>query len=167
MGEGEGFEVVDEVEYGDLTEVRETRVVIPPTQNVRVRIARATVRNSQDGAVKRIALQVNLVDGIDVEGKFRNKAVFADIDYWADLAVKTTDWYKNKQYLIAFKQLLGALGYPLTGGKVNDEFLSGLVGRELLVNIQVEKETVFDTATGQREDTGGFRNRLRGWKAAP
>lgn len=161
-----GFEVVDEVQVGDLTAVQTQ--ILPVAQNVKVRIDKASVDTSKDNALKTLKLQLAIVDGIEVNGevKYINKAIFPgflDLCIWADSAVKTSEWYVNKQHLLGFKQFCQALELDLSSVKVNDEWLNSLLGRELLVNITHEEETVVD-ADGKRVKTGTLRERIRGFK---
>ena len=86
---------------------------------------------------------------------------------WADTTVKErgeSEWWKKKQHLVGLKQFCTALEIPLSGLHVNDEFIAGLIGRELAVDISHEEETVIDPTSGKREKTGTLRERLRSWK---
>lgn len=171
MGEDDvvGFEVTDEVEVGDLTAVQTQ--ILPIAQNVKVRVMKASVDVSKDKALKSLKVQLQIVDGIMVgdELKYVNKAVFPgfmDLCIWADPAVKNSTWYQNKQHLLGFKQFCQALGIDLKTVKVNDEFLSGLIGRELLINITHEEDTAINPETGERMKTGTLRERIRGFRKA-
>lgn len=164
-----GFEVVDEIEVGDLTAVQTQ--ILPVAQGVKVRIEKASVDVSKDKALKSLKVQLKIVDGILVgdEVKYVNKAVFPgfmDLCVWADPAVKNSTWYQNKQHLLGFKQFCQALGIDLKTVKVNDEFLSGLIGRELLINITHEEDTAVNPETGERMKTGTLRERIRGFRKA-
>lgn len=175
MSEDNPIEVIDEVTVGDLTEVRQE--IMPVAQNVKVRINTASVDVSKDKALKSLKVGLKIVDGIaiqnaqtgDLEFKYQNKSLFPgfmDLCIWADPAVKNSAWYKNKQHLMGFKQFCQALQIELKDVKVNDEFCSALIGRELLVNIKHEKETVLNQETGKREETGSLRERIGGFKRA-
>ena len=167
------FDVVDEVQVGDLTEVRQE--MLPITQNLKVRIDGASVKTSESKDLKSLALELAIVDGIEVDGevKFINKKVFTgfmDLCVWANPETKNSNWYKTKQYLLGFKQLCQALELDITNVKVNDEFCTSLLGRELLINIVHEEETVADPneldAKGKpkRKKTGTLRERVKAFK---
>lgn len=163
------FDVQDEVSVGDLTAVQAD--ILPVAQNVRVRIDKAAIDTSKDKALKSLKLELAIVDGIQIgdEMKYQNKKVFPgfmDLCIWADPAVKSSNWYKTKQHLLGFKQLCQALQIELSNVKVNDEFTTSLLGRELLINIGHEEETVLDPNTGKRIKTGTLRERIRGFKRA-
>lgn len=169
------FDVHEEVVVGDLTEVRQE--IMPIAQNVKVRIAKASIDQSQDKALKSLKLELKIVDGIPIQNaqtgefefRYQNKSLFPgfmDLCIWADPATKNSNWYKNKQHLLGFKQFCQALAIDLKDVKVNDEFCSELLGKELLVNITHEKETVVNPETGKREETGSLRERIRGFKRA-
>jgi len=83
---------------------------------------------------------------------------------WANPAVKNSDWYKDKQHLIGFKQFCQALEMDISSIKINDEWLGSLIGRELLVNIAHEEETVVNPESGTRVKTGTFREKIRNFK---
>lgn len=170
-----GFEVIDEIAVGDLTEVRQE--MLPIAQNVKVRIDKASVDTSKDKDLKSIKLELAIVDGIMVDGeaKFINKKVFTgfmDLCIWANPATKNSNWYKTKQHLLGFKQFCQALEIDLTNVKVNDEFCLSLLGRELLINIIHEEESVIDAndldANGKpkRKKTGTLRERIKSFKKA-
>lgn len=167
-----GFDVVDEISVGDLTEVRQE--MLPIAQNVKVRIAKASVDTSKDKQLKSLKVQFSIVDGIEVNGetKFVNKPVFTgfmDLCVWAS-PLKDSNWYKTKQYLLGFKQFCQALGIDITNVKINDEFCASLIGQEVLINIIHEEETVVDVndldANGKpkRKKTGALRERIKSFK---
>ena len=175
MSEETGFQVIDEVSVGDLTAVQQA--ITPVAQNVRVRIAKATLESSKDKNLKTLKTELKIVEGIPVlnqdtheaELKFQNKSLFPgfmELCVWANTEVKNTQWYKNQQHLLGFKQFCQALSIDLKNVKINDEFLSSLIGRELLVSIRHEEETAVNPETGKREKTGTLRERIGGFKKA-
>lgn len=177
MSDNVPFEVVEEVMVGDLTDVKEQRSVVPPSQNVLVRIAKAGVQENKDKDIKGLKLEVRIVNGIEVldtesgvtEMKYANKPLFTnlmDLCFWANAETRTSNWWKTKQYLVSFKKFCMALDLPLKDIKVNDEMLQALVGMELLVDITHEEEQVLDSTTGKYVGTGTYRERLRNWKHA-
>lgn len=175
----EGFEVTEETEVQDLTEVKEQRTLVPATKDVKFVIYNASTQASKDKSIKSLKLELQIVDGIEVfnpetqekEIKFIGRKMFTgfmDLVYWADMtkAGRTdSDWWKNNQHLVGFKQLCMALGISLAGIKVNDKFVTELVGRNVLATITHEEDTAVDEK-GARQKTGVFRERLKFWKKA-
>lgn len=175
MSEETGFSVVDEVVVGDLTAVQQA--ITPVAQGVKVRIAKASVDTSKDKALKSLKVELKIVDGIPVQSadtgelkfKFQNKSLFPgfmELCIWADSTVKNTQWYKNQQHLLGFKQFCQALEIDIKDVKINDEWLASLIGRELLVSIRHEEETAVNPETGKREKTGTLRERIGQFKKA-
>jgi TatD DNase family protein len=64
----------------------------------------------------------------------------------------------------ADKVLALGLTISLSGIVINDEFFSNLIGKELLVNVTHEAQTVADPVSGDKVKTGEFREKLKGWK---
>ena len=170
-----GFEVTEEVVVGDLTAVQQA--ITPTAQNIRVKIAKASVDVSKDKDLKTLKLELRVVEGIPVlnsqtgemELKFQNKPLFPgfmELCIWANSVTKNSQWYKNQQHLLGFKQFCQALSIDLKDVKINDEFLASLVGRELLVSIRHEEETAVNSETGKREKTGSLRERIGQFKKA-
>ena len=171
----EGFNVNEPVEI-DVQDVKEQRIVIPAAKDVKFRIKKAELRmrrvkSEKEGGTgednppvtKSIALELSLVDGVG-EGKFKNKSMFQDVCYWADPAIKMSDWYKNKQHLVPLRFLLSALGIPLKGS-IGDELIGQLQGREVLGTISLKKMQAFDPSTGKYVDTDDFKNEVGKFKA--
>lgn len=169
------FEVTDEVVVGDLTAVQQA--ITPVAQNILVRIAKATVKTSESKDLKSLSVELKVVEGIPVvnqesgetELKFQNKSLFPgfmDLCVWANPATKNTQWYKNQQHLLGFKQFAQALGLEIKDIRINDEFLSTLVGQELRISIKHEEETAINPESGKREKTGLLRERIYGFKKA-
>lgn len=189
------FGVTEEVEVQDLTDVKAERSVMPVSRAVKVRIAEAAVisnENKETGKpadTKGLKLELRVSEGVAVtdpatgetEYKYKNKPLFVskalDLCYWADMTAvaksgknagkvrSDVDWWKKNQQYVGFKAFCEALGISLKGIKINDAFLSELKGRELLVDIQHEKEQVEDPANpGTYVDSGSLRERLTNWK---
>lgn len=164
-----GFDVVDEVIVGDLTDVRQE--ILPASQSVRFRIDKAGMAINKDKDLKGLKLELAIVEGIpDAEGnvRFIGKKAFTgvmDLCYWANPETRTKQWFKSKQHLLEFKAFCKALDIDITNVKVNDEFFSTILGREVLANIIHEEESLKD-ASGVSQKTGVFKERLKGWKKA-
>lgn len=180
MDEQIGFNVTEEVQVGDLSDVKETRVLTPQAQNVRVRITKASTQENKDKDIRSLRLELRIVDGIPVhnqesgeaEMKYQNKPVFTgimDLIYWADVSVKgrsAKQWWKSSQHLVGLKKFCQALDIDLKSVKVNDDFLETLLDRELLIDIGHEEETQLNQETGERVKLGTFRERIKAFKKA-
>lgn len=175
MTEETGFSVTDEVMVGDLTAVQQA--ITPVAQNVLTRIVKATIEKSKDGNLKTLKTELKIVEGIPVvnaqtgetELKFQNKSLFPgfmELCIWANPDVKNSQWYKNQQHLLGFKQFCQALSLDIKAVKINDEFLEVLIGRELFVSIRHEEETAVNPESGKREKTGTLRERIGNFKKA-
>lgn len=168
------FEVVDEVAVGDLTSVQQE--ILPAAQGVRVRIDKASVATNQTKDLKTLKTELAIVEGIEVvnadtgesELKFVGKKVFPgfmDLCIWANPETRGGNWFKTKQHLLGFKAFCNALELDLANIVVNDEFCQGLIGREMLVNIVHQEDTVKDEH-GKRQKTGTISERITGFKKA-
>lgn len=131
------FDVTEELVVGDLSDVKEEKDLVPPTQDVDFIIRKASVKANEDNTFRQIGLQLSIERGITVgdEIKFKNKILFADICYYADANKYTKDYFKKRQHLVALKQLCSALGEDLTSVRITDGFLSSLSGKRVRANI--------------------------------
>lgn len=168
------FDVLDQEDVQDLTDVKKEQNLFPASKDLKVRIAKAAVQTNDDKDIKSLNLELRVVDGIaNNEGVMErvNAPIFTgfmDLVFKADTTVKgraDNRWWKNNQHLVGFKEFVSALGLPLSGLKVNDQFLSDLLGREVLVSIVHEAEKVKDES-GKKVATGEFNQRLKLWKKA-
>jgi len=168
------FQVIEEVLVQDLNEVREE--VMPQAQNVLVRIDKATVKVNEAKDLKSLNLELAIVEGIPTVDQttgeekllYAGKKLFPgfmDLCVWANPETRTSNWFKQKQHLLGFKAFCQALEIDLSAVKVNDEFLTGLLGRELLVNIVHQEDTVKDEQ-GKKHKTGKISTRIAGFKKA-
>jgi hypothetical protein len=172
-----GFDVVDAIAVGDLSAVQSQ--VMPQAQNVKVQIVKAAVKASKDGDLKSLNVEFKVLEGITVTDaetgaevtKYVGKSIFPgfmDLVVWANPETKTSQWYKDKQHLLGFKEFCKALEIDLKSVVVNDEFISSLVGRELTCNIVHEAETAQqvnqDTGKQERVKTGAVSVRLKNFR---
>lgn len=171
------FEVTQEVDVVDLTDVKADKNLFPVTKDIKVRINKAGNQANKDKDIFSLKLDVRPVDGIEVVDeasgestfKYVNAPIFSsimDLVYSADLTVKGREankWWKNNQHLVEFKNLCTALDIPLKGIKVNDEFFSNLVGREVLVSVKHEEDSKKDDK-GNKVKLGTFSQKLHSWK---
>lgn len=141
----EGFQVVDEVEVEDLTNVKDERPLLPTTTNVKLEIKALKPGASEDNKYRWITPRFALVDGLGADGKYKNMNVFGEnICYFADSVKyieestkpKSKEFFVKKGHLIALKFLLLACNKPVVGTKINDELLNELVGTQLIATIK-------------------------------
>jgi hypothetical protein len=171
------FDVVDEIDMGDLSDVK-GQDVIDPAANVKFTIMKASVRtvnldpkskNTTDdnpAVLKNLALEVAITEGINEEGKYRNKRFFPEIPVWANPDHKTKDWYKSRKYLFPVKQLIKALGYDEKNApKINDAFCSDLIGKEFLADIK-QTEIQVRQPDDKYVGTGDYKNEVKNFKKA-
>jgi len=171
------FDVTDNYDVADLTDVKQEQSILPVTKGLKVRITKAATQTNKAKDIYSLKLELRIVDGIlNVESglhQYVNKPLFTgimDLVYGAkDSQTRDKEgkhWWKTNQHLVEFKNFCKALDIPLSGIKVNDEFLAELVGKELLVDVTHEAQTSIDQATGDKVKTGEFREKLKGWKKA-
>lgn len=179
MMNDEGFQVTDQIEVPDLADVKEQRSLVPAAKDVRFRVVSGAVMASKDKSIKGLNLRLSIVEGIDVlnkdtgemESKFAGREMttgLMTLVVWADKTVglrPSSDWWKNDQHLVGFKQFCMAMGIPLAGIKVNDTFIGDLVSREVIATITHEEGSVKDE-TGAKQRTGVFQEKLKFWKRA-
>lgn len=171
------FDVMDQISVGDLSAVQSS--VMPQAQNVKVSIVKASVKASKDKDLKSLNVEFRIVDGITVTDKetgvesvrYAGKVIFPgfmDLVVWANPETKNSQWYRDKQHLLGFKEFCRALDIDLKSVIVNDEFLTGLIGRELTCNIVHEEETQqslnVDTGKPERVKTGQISVRLKNFR---
>ena len=119
-----------------------------------------------DSTFKMINLQLQIVDGIDAEAKYKNKVMFARVSYYADPNKYTTDFFKNKQHLVQLKYLLRAVGTTtnIVDGHLLDELMNS---QPILADIVTKKEKRFvDDGTGNQVETFELVNDVRNFKSA-
>ena len=151
-----GFSVVEEVEIGDLTNVKEEKQLVPAAKKVKLRIKKAESQASKDNAYRWVNLQLQIVDGIDSEGAYKGKVVFGKVCYYADMAkYGEKDFFKKKQHLIQLRYLLEALGLDLATVKINDAFMQGVTNQIVLADIT---QTKGDEEYGPDNEVKNFRS---------
>jgi len=174
------FEVTEEIVIEDLTDVKEQPRIVPVSSNVKVRINKASMRDSKDKDTSYLNLELRIVDGVEVlndktgetEIKFQNKPLFTPLNpldgiiVKADLSVKgrsEKNWWTNKGYLINLKKFCLAVDVDVKSIKINDEFFAELIGKELLVDVKHDPVQA-KNSTGAYVDTGDFREKVCNWK---
>lgn len=167
------FQVGEEIEVGDISDVQQA--LLPTAKNVHGRIRKAGIAVNEDKTLKSLKLEIEMPDGIllenqetgEQEAQYVGKVIFPgfmDLCFWAspDRPDKK-GWFKSKQHLLGFKELMAALGEDLKSIKINDSFFERIVGRDVLFTIKHEADTQ-KNAEGKREKTGTFREKFGQWK---
>lgn len=170
------FQTSKSYQMEDLSSVQSS--ILPVSQNVKGEIKKASIAETKNGDLAFVKLELSIVDGIptqnsngDIEYRYRNKTVFPgmlETIFWADKERKTSQWYKDKQHLVSFKQFCQALGLDTTEvqrqiATVPDDFLTSLIGRQILFSIKHEPNTSIDS-NGVYVPDGTFKERIYGWK---
>ena len=125
---------IEEVDVGDLSDVKDTPPLIPPTKNVKLIIKRISPRQSEDAKWRWINLGLQLVDGIGEEGKYKNMYVNSkNIAYYAD----------KEQYPNGFRQ--GPLAElqratNTIGSKINNDWIDAIRDTIILAEIKQEED---------------------------
>lgn len=153
--QGDGFKVVEEVDVGNLDEVREQRSLVPNSDNVLLAIVSAENMMSEDKKWRAIKLKLRIENGVDVGGeiKYRGYHLFKNVCYYADPEKYTSNYFKSRQHLVEFKALSNACTVT-TPNLVNDQFFQEITGQRIIASIRQVKETRKNPETGEREDTG-------------
>lgn len=134
-----GFEVVEEVNIGSLSELKEERSIIPPSKNVKLRIRKATNLQNEDGSYRMINLSLAIEDGIlmpDGSKKFKGMVVWGKVTYFADPKKYTKDFFLKRQHLTELKKFVLAIGGDIASIKINDEFLRSLENQVVVADIR-------------------------------
>lgn len=169
---------------GTLADVKEEKMLIPPTTNVKLQVFETKVINqNQDGTDrnwKMLVVRFKIVDGDEVgsEVKYKNSIVQTEtMCYFANLDCGRYDvakpFFAKGQYLIELKKLCQAIGFTadLIKGGLSDssimELTEALKGRIVLGNIVQKPTTELNTETGIYEKTETMENVVRGIKALP
>lgn len=165
--EKEGFEVVDEIEIGTLEDVKEIPRLIPPARNAKLQIGEVKVNANEAGTYRSLNVRFVISDGIDINGelKYKGMGVFSRVCYYADPAVYIKDFFKNKQHLVALKQLVAATQLS-DATKMNDAFCAELKGQIVLGNIIQRKAKAYTDKLGN-EQPGEPSNEVVNFKKVP
>jgi len=157
---GEGGRVI-----GDLSDVKEKKNLLPPSQNVKFQVTGASMVEQAEGKIEKLRLNLAVADGIEVanvetgvtELKYKGMMLSADAYIWADLNHYTKSWFQDKQHLIDIKKWLqgvrkgnGDLVPPVFNvsnptGAVDDKMLAELEGQYCVGNIkQIPEKDGYD-----------------------
>jgi len=133
-----------------LDDIIEQQLVIPATPNVKLLVKKAELAENKDGTYKYVKITLQLVDGIDEEGKYKNKCVFTNVCYYADPESYTKDFFTTQQHLVSLKYLIKATGLePM----INKQFCAELEGKVIKGNIIASK----DNSGTMRNDVKNFK----------
>jgi len=154
---------VEPIDIGSLDDIVEQKVTIPPSKNVRVKIKKAEHQINNENTYRQISLQLQIVNGIDETGKYKNKVIFARICYYADPTVYNKDFFKNRQHLVQLKNLLRAT--DLQGTTIDGHIFEKLEqAPDILCDI-TQKKRKFTDASGTEIDI--VDNEARNFKPLP
>ena len=163
------FDVTEEFDVQDLTDVKADKNLFPATKDLLVRVNKASTQMNKNKNIYSLKLELRTVnetpmaEGKVIKAEYPIHTSIMDLVYGADMKVddrENNKWWKNSQHLVEFKNFCKALDIPLSGIRVNDGFLADLLGREVLVTVVHEAEKVNKVATGE------FNQKLRNWKKA-
>lgn len=175
------FDVNEPSSIGDLTDVKDSRAVLPATSNVKVRISKAEIKATKDGSVEKIGILWEVVDGVPIgdemkfkgfkffqSGEYTKDSIFSKIDY----DVKTSDWWGDRKRFVNLKNLLLACSLPVNDVVVNDELLRSLEGKVLKGNViqyakQEKTDEVDSNGKPVYKNTGELDNAVRYFKVIP
>ena len=157
-----GFQIIDPVEL-DLMDVKQERVLLPPTDNVKLRVRKATAIANKDNSYRQMNISFQVAEGIQMgeEVKYKGSVLFERVCYFADPKRYDKDFFKKRQHLVQLRGLLAALGEDLAKVVIDDGFLESLAGKELLADIR-QKPNKFTAKDGTEvNDTVNFMPRFR------
>ena len=137
----------------DVPDWVQPEALVPPTRKIRMIIPKVKDEANQAGTYRWLNTQFNIVDGIDDEGKYKNKAFFVRVCYYADPAAYTKDYFKNKKHLSQLKQLMTAVGANASN---TEELITQLECRELYADITQKKDKDKDGADKMVNDLLNF-----------
>src|SRR3990167_1845860 len=167
----EAFEVTDEIETGDMSDVQED--LLPVSSKALFVIKKAGVdsiplsKTDSTPVLKKIKLQVKLVEGVEVAGelKYKGKVAFIEFLVWHSPEHKTKDWYTSRKYLLPYKQFLVGMKYdPKESPKINDQLLSEWVDREFRADIQqkpIQVEAIQEDGSKKWVNTSDLKNEYK------
>ena len=159
---------------------QEVSDVIDPAKRVPFVIKKASIRvqhqdfndKSSPWAVKRLVIDAAIgADGVDTEGKYANKHLFAELVLAFNKEIYNSEWWLKKSRGPT-KQFFVALGFnPAELPTIDTDFLGELGGREFIADVQrkpIQKKTdqVNESGKAVYADTGDFKNELANFRSA-
>lgn len=137
MGFESHYGGMEPVNIDNLDDVTEQKLVISATKNVKFRIRKVEARANKKSTYRWLSLHLQLVNGIDEEGKYRNKVLFSNLCYYADPTVYDKDFFKTRQHLVQLKYLSKATQLDLS--RLDGHKIEELTGIEILGDILISK----------------------------
>lgn len=168
---------------GSLTDVKEVKQVIPPTQNVKLVIADIDIfAEDKDGIARNwkfFSIKFRIEDGIEVAGerKYKGPTITQMVPYYAN--PKHYDYKKpffsKGQFLLPISQLCKAVALEnppqMVLGGLEDTTASGLAellkGKSVLGNIVQKKEESYNPDSNKYEPTGSMINEVKNFRKLP
>ena len=157
------------VDLSNVPEPKEQNPVIPPAIDINLRIKSIKPRTFNEGALKKLNIMFQLVDGLE-EGKYQNACFWSNGDffeqfiYWADLDIKTSQWYQEGNHLAAMKGLAQAAQIDLKQGI--DEMMGELKGKVVVATVKQVNKTKLNEAGEEVVVDGAFDNVAFNFKVA-
>jgi hypothetical protein len=162
------FDVVEPFEIGDVSD-QTGQELMDAVRGIAFEVKKSEIRvveDKIDGTIKmrRLNLQCKIGPlGVDGNGKYAGKVLFADLLAWYNPLVYTKDWWK-KSSRFPIKSFMQAIGHdPKAIPAITDEFLNGLVGKLFKADITV-KSIQKKNEIGEYVDTGDKVNELANFK---
>ena len=152
VGLPSGFQIVDEVDIGNVDDVREERPLVPPAKDVKLQIKRVSARSNETRTWRWLSVGLQLVDGVKVGEDMKYKGMYVNTDnmcYYADPEAYP-EVTKDKRYLGKLADLQRATG--MVGLPINDKFLEILQDKIVLGTIRQK----FDEYQGEKVNVVGY-----------
>lgn len=177
--EDDDVDINEPIAMDDLSD-QETRDVIDPVSKVPFTIKKASIRkqyadqNDKSGTPEVTRLVIDAAvdsDGVDGDGKYAGKHLFAELILTFNKETHTSDWWLKKSRGPT-KQFFSALGFDVAAlPAIDAEFLSDLAGRSFVADIRkrpIQEKTseVNEKGKAVYRDTGDFANELSNFRAA-
>lgn len=161
------FDVNEEFEVGDLSD-QSGQELLEAAKGVKFIVREAKIqivedKESGETLMRKLNIQAKIGPlGVNGEGKYANKVMFAELIAWYNPERYTSDWWK-KQSRFPLKSFMQAVGYDAkTLPKFNDQLLEDLKNKEFQADIAVLPIRL--KVDGEYQDTGDKKNELKNYK---
>lgn len=158
----------------NIMEVKEERVLIPPTDNVLARIKEVKIISHVKDSIeekqwKMILVKFQLVNGVDIAGELKYKGAIVQsklLCYYADPSKYDYDkpFYKKQQFLVGLASVCKATGQgvPIRKEGASDddiaEWADRITNTEVLISIKQSPKQAFDSSEGKYVNTDEIEN---------
>lgn len=163
-----GFDVNDEVDVGDLSD-QTGQELLEAAKGVQFVVKEAKLqevkpKDSDEILMKKLNVQAKIGPlGVDGNGRYAGKVMFAELIVWFDPERYNSDWWK-KQAKFPLKSFLQATGYDVKNPpKINDAFREELKGKGFLADITV-RNIQAKNDEGKWINTDDKKNELTNYK---